>query len=74
MTDEALLQLQKAVQNSKEQIETTGMVNIHRRLQITFGSIGGLRIERSQLGGLKVSLLLSRGGKQENVQNVNRGR
>lgn len=74
LTDEALLQLQKAVQNSKEQIETTGMVNIHRRLQITFGSIGGLRIERSQLGGLKVSLLLSRGGKQENVQNVNRGR
>ncbi|WP_258199342.1 sensor histidine kinase [Paenibacillus endoradicis] len=72
LSNEVLMRIEQAIQDTNEHIETTGMVNIHRRLQITFGIESGLKTERSELGGLKVKLLFSKGGKQENVQNVNR--
>lgn len=72
LSNEVLIRIEQAIQDTNEHIETTGMVNIHRRLQITFGIESGLKTERSELGGLKVKLLFSKGGKQEYVQNVNR--
>ena len=37
-------------------IETTGLINVHRRLKIKYGEKGGISISRSSLGGLKVDL------------------
>jgi two-component system sensor histidine kinase YesM len=36
----------------------SGIVNIHRRLRLRFGPSSGVRVERSSLGGLKVTLLV----------------
>ena len=36
----------------------TGILNIHRRLALRFGPPGGVRLECSPLGGLRVSLLI----------------
>lgn len=38
--------------------EVTGIVNIHRRIMITFGEDSGLQVMRSELGGLKVIIKL----------------
>ncbi|MFC5405930.1 sensor histidine kinase [Cohnella soli] len=56
LNDQELEELQKSV-DGKDQIdvvETTGIKNIHRRLQYKFGNDSGLQFSRSVLGGLKV--------------------
>jgi len=72
LTDEALEQIRKSLYEEQDQAETTGMVNIHRRIRITFGEDAGLRTERSELGGLSVTILLGDGGEPSSVQNVDR--
>lgn len=67
LTDEALEQIRKSLYEEQEQAETTGMVNIHRRIRITFGEDAGLRTERSELGGLSVTILLGDGGELSGV-------
>lgn len=39
--------------------ETSGLVNIHRRIRLIYGDDNGLQFERSSLGGLKVTLQLN---------------
>ncbi|WP_217592888.1 sensor histidine kinase [Cohnella sp. GbtcB17] len=39
-------------------IETTGMINVHRRLQLYFGAAYGLEAQRSHLGGLAITVRL----------------
>ncbi|MBB6634711.1 sensor histidine kinase [Cohnella thailandensis] len=58
LTEEKLNELMKALTNRDELAETTGIVNIHRRLMITFGERGGVRVARSDLGGLQATLIL----------------
>lgn len=41
-------------------VETTGMVNIHRRLQLRYGTTAGLNVSMSKLGGLKVVMSIPR--------------
>ncbi|MFE5318232.1 sensor histidine kinase [Paenibacillus sp. NPDC056579] len=53
LTDRALECISDTLDNSDEHAETTGLVNIHRRLKITFGEAFGLRLSRGELGGLK---------------------
>lgn len=36
--------------------EITGMINIHRRLKMSYGENSGINIEKSEIGGLKVIL------------------
>ncbi|MBP1894937.1 two-component system sensor histidine kinase YesM [Paenibacillus lactis] len=67
LTDEALEQIRKSLYEEQDQAETTGMVNIHRRIRITFGEDAGLRTERSELGGLAVTILLGDGGEPSSV-------
>ncbi len=55
MTDNELAGLQEALKTDGD-TETTGMINIHRRIKLIFGEKSGLRISRSELGGLKVIL------------------
>jgi two-component system sensor histidine kinase YesM len=52
-------QLQKLGVNLKYQgleVEYSGLLNVHRRLQLMFGKGGGLSVSRSKLGGLRVDL------------------
>lgn len=72
LTDEALAEIRKALHTSQELQEITGMVNIHRRIHIMFGEGSGLRAERSELGGLKVTIIFADGGELSNVQDANR--
>jgi two-component system, sensor histidine kinase YesM len=39
-------------------IENTGIVNIHKRLKLKFGDKGGIKVLKSELGGLKVVLCI----------------
>jgi two-component system sensor histidine kinase YesM len=60
LTDETLQHIGEALATSDEQMETTGMVNIHRRLRITFGDPFGLHVSRGELGGLQVIIRFPR--------------
>ncbi|WP_270170336.1 sensor histidine kinase [Paenibacillus sp. SYP-B4298] len=73
LSDEELTKLVLALQQAEEQAETTGLVNIHRRLLMTFGGRGGLRLARSELGGLEVTIAIPAGGGETNVQDADRG-
>ncbi|MGZ9586605.1 sensor histidine kinase [Paenibacillus marinisediminis] len=42
--------------------ETTGVINVHRRIELMFGSGSGLSLTRSQLGGLCVEIRLKLDG------------
>ena len=56
MTGARLTELQRALEYSEEEAEITGIINIHRRIQLVFGERSGLQVFRSELGGLKVIL------------------
>jgi two-component system, sensor histidine kinase YesM len=58
LTDEQIARLATTVTDSAENDEITGMVNIHRRLRLVYGAESGLSIERSELGGLSVTLTI----------------
>jgi two-component system sensor histidine kinase YesM len=56
LTEEALSRLRQDLNLQNPQIEYTGLLNIHRRLQIMFGGSAGIEVERGQMGGLKVKI------------------
>lgn len=56
--------------------ETTGIINVHRRIELMFGSGSGLSLTRSQLGGLCVEIRLKLDGSGEaetDVSDADRG-
>lgn len=48
--------------------EITGVINIHKRLKYYFKGHGGLMIDRSCLGGLKVTICLYRQGEDDGAE------
>lgn len=58
LSDGKLAALAERLQSSAEDIETTGVLNVHRRLALKFGPEFGLRISRSELGGMRVDIRL----------------
>ena len=56
-TDEMIHNLQQKL-FSKNDGEITGIINIHKRLMHYYRGEGRLIIERSDLGGLKISVVL----------------
>ncbi|EMS72256.1 sensor histidine kinase [Ruminiclostridium cellobioparum] len=72
MTDEGLSDLKKALENTTEDLEITGILNINRRIKLVFGENSGLAVSRSEMGGLKVILKIIVSGGDEIVQNVDR--
>lgn len=48
--------IREKLQCRDEEIETTALVNIHRRLKIYYGDESELRVSRSELGGLCVCM------------------
>jgi len=52
--------------------ESTGLINVHRRLQLKYGLNGGITISQSSLGGLLVRICIPMEAGNENVQTINR--
>jgi two-component system sensor histidine kinase YesM len=61
LSDADLERIIRLLSREDETSETTGIVNIHRRIVITFGRGSGLIAARGTLGGLKVTIRLPLG-------------
>lgn len=60
ITDEEIDALGKRLRYSTNQIEeTTGLFNVHRRIQLRYGEEYGITVSRSELGGLQAIIKLS---------------
>ncbi|WP_221469051.1 sensor histidine kinase [Cohnella nanjingensis] len=61
LNDQELEALQKSLieKDHMDEVETTGIKNIHRRLQYSMGNDSGLLFSRSDLGGLKVTVQIA---------------
>lgn len=53
-----LAALQQKLESTDSKLETTALVNIHRRLRYHFGPQSGLKIARTPGGGMKVQLYI----------------
>lgn len=60
LTDETIRRIESSLKDYSGHQETTGIVNIHRRIVITYGEGSGLQVMRSELGGLKVIMRLKK--------------
>ncbi len=58
LTDRKIEELRARLSENDGNMEVTGMVNIHRRLQLLYGAQCGVRIARGALGGLLVTMRL----------------
>lgn len=58
ITNEKLQDLQKRLEDDGDDVNITGLINIHRRIRLVYGDQCGLKVERSSLGGLKVVMIL----------------
>ncbi|MCD9024105.1 sensor histidine kinase [Cohnella silvisoli] len=56
LTDEELESLDRKLKQSWEEEESTGMINVHRRLRLLCGEDSGVSVSRGKWGGLKVTL------------------
>lgn len=54
MNKKGLAYLKEILSDKQYEAEVTGIINIHRRLQLKFGENSGLDITNSELGGFKV--------------------
>ncbi|MEK3658275.1 histidine kinase [Paenibacillus sp. FSL F4-0236] len=60
ISDAEIEQLQKRLRQSTTRMEeTTGIINVHRRIQLRYGEEFGITVSRSALGGLQVRINLS---------------
>ncbi|WP_053375286.1 sensor histidine kinase [Paenibacillus sp. FJAT-27812] len=60
VTDEQIELLRKKLRHSANWLEaTTGMMNVHRRIQLRYGEKYGIVLSRSELGGLQVRMNLN---------------
>jgi len=62
LADEKLAELQNRLTSDDAFAETTGLINIHRRLMIKFGGEAGLTLVRSEWSGLKAVMHLPYNG------------
>lgn len=58
LTDEQLSMLEAKLNSHNEHMETTGLINVHRRLQLKFGTDAGVHVKRSFLGGLRTEICI----------------
>lgn len=58
LTNADLQKLEANLEKQRADMEYTGMLNVHRRLQIRFGAEYGVSVARSAMGGMKATLKL----------------
>lgn len=75
LENERLQWLQVNLQAADDNLETTGIVNVHRRLQLKFGSAYGIEASYGELGGLRVVIAIPARNKEElrDVSVIDRG-
>lgn len=56
LADEQIEEMNSQLNMGENASETTGMMNVHRRLQLRFGGQYGLSLSRGLLGGLRVDI------------------
>lgn len=71
-TDERISKMQKSLEENLGS-EVTGLVNIHRRLQIYFEPEYGICVERSHIGGVAVTMQIPKGIAQVKQREDERG-
>lgn len=71
ISNEMLYRLIHSLKQANGLTEHTGLLNVHRRLQIRFGPEAGIEVSNSSLGGLQVTMKVSRGGRVH-VQDADR--
>jgi len=67
LSDESLEELSNNLNNEDNDIEQTGLINIHRRIRLSFGLNSGIYVSRSELGGLCVEMRIEKPGGGNNV-------
>ncbi|MGN7761366.1 sensor histidine kinase [Paenibacillus sp. 22594] len=72
ITDDGIEMLRKRLDQKNESYEITGMINIHRRIQLIYGEGSGLFVDRSGLNGLRVVIRIRLTGGEELVQTFDR--
>ncbi|RAP73554.1 sensor histidine kinase [Paenibacillus montanisoli] len=65
----AIARLEKALNDRSEGLESTGMINVHRRLQLKYGEEAGLRLSEGAGGGLRVDIVIPYQRGRFDVQN-----
>ncbi|RED53208.1 sensor histidine kinase [Cohnella phaseoli] len=58
LPDEQIRVIQRKLQQFDDWMETTGLLNVHKRIQLKFGSKHGLQVSRASIGGLRVEMTL----------------
>lgn len=56
--DSLIAEMQRRLEEKDDSRETTGLVNVHRRLQFRFGAAYGLQVSKGSLSGFKVTMTL----------------
>lgn len=57
LADAAIEKLHKSLADASDgTAESTGLINVHRRIQIKYGNESGIYVSRSELGGLRVEI------------------
>ncbi len=67
LSDLRLTNLKQILASRRDAVEQTGLLNIHRRIQLMFGINSGLVLSRSTLGGLMVEMNLIIRGRTHDV-------
>lgn len=69
-SEEGLAKLNKLLSGEQQMQEVTGTLNVHKRLQFRYGPGSGLKIKQSELGGLRVDLIIEWDGAMADVQDA----
>ena len=51
--------------SNSHDVEITGLLNVHKRINLKLGGESGLVISKSELGGLKVTILFEKKGSSD---------
>lgn len=73
VSEETVNQLIHSLNDPETRQETTGILNIHRRLKIYYRGRGGLAVSRMENGGMHVILTIVWNGGDNHAQHTDRG-
>ncbi|WP_158560718.1 sensor histidine kinase [Paenibacillus contaminans] len=58
LSSEQIRLMQQKLKQYDDWTETTGILNVHKRIQLKFGSRFGLQVSRASIGGLRVEMTI----------------
>ena len=61
LTDKKIAEINRGLNDDSHTVQTTGLMNIHRRIKLMFGIQCGLNVTRSAYGGMRVQIKLHEG-------------